>query len=413
VGEFQAGRRWHDEAIALAPENAEIAAARVADGLWLESDPQRLASIGNVWARRFAPSAEPCEWRQAKDKLTIGYIVSAFADSNDVAHIAALVRAHDRAHATVIGYGIGAQSRSQNLAFQGAFDLWQDISPLDSSALALFFERDGLDVVIDVAGFAAPINLLALARLRTAIRVAWIGNDGRVAAPLYDAQLVAASAGPAMTSAWQIAGGYPIGQVPAEPRNTMTGRPIQFGADVVMAQIDAETTRLWSEVLQRQPDAKLLLRAHDMTSRTSADRLVAAFGRDFAGRIDIVTDEDVRDFYARVDVALTPCKGVSPRMAAEALVSGVVPVALGGSGVGKVHASFLEGIGLGSALVAPNQHDYAKHAVHLASSAAARKDVFATLSASGSASEEGVARFAAAIEHHARRVLATAKARAL
>src|SRR5579862_1272550 len=58
VGDLDAARRWHDEAIALAPENAEIVAARVADGLWLETDRQRLETISNAWARRFAPPAK-------------------------------------------------------------------------------------------------------------------------------------------------------------------------------------------------------------------------------------------------------------------------------------------------------------------------------------------------------------------
>jgi len=403
VGEVDAARHWHDEAIALAPENADIAAARIADGLWLERDRERLAAIANAWARRFCPPPKPLQWARSPGKLTIGYIVSAFADPLDAAHIAAVARAHNREHVTVVGYGIGPQSWRQNLPFQGAFDLWQDISPLDMEALALFFERDRLNVVIDVAGFAAPMNMQALARLQNSIRVAWLGNEGRVAGPVYDAQLVPASAEGKAPSLWPIAGGYPVPRLLPEPRKPRSDRPVQFGTDVGMAQIDIETARLWAALLQRQPEAKLLLRARDMSAPANIDGLVAMFGRDLAARIDIVSDEDARGFYSLVDVALTPAKGASPRMAAEALGCGVAPVALGGLGLGSVYAPFLEGVGLGSELVARDPQDYVERAVRLAASPEAGADLFAVLSASGWAGEKGAARFAGAIEDHARR----------
>ncbi|MGH7032338.1 MAG: hypothetical protein ACREFL_01240, partial [Stellaceae bacterium] len=139
-------------------------------------------------------------------------------------------------------------------------------------------------------------------------------------------------------------------------------------------------------------------------------RLVALFGRDLAARIDIVDGEDSSSFYSRVDVALTPAKGASPRMAAEAIACGVTPIALGGEGLGKVYAPFLEGAGIGSPLVARDPQDYAARAVRLARSPESRREALATLSASGWAGEEGVARFARAIEEYARRALNLATA---
>lgn len=409
VGDLEAARRWHDKATTLAPENPYITAARVADGLWLERNHQPLAAISAEWVRQFCPLAKPLQWRQPRGKLSIGYIVSAFADPHDAAHVAAVAHGHDRERTMVTGYGIGPQTWEQNLPFQGAFDRWQDISSLDSEALTLFFERDHLHVVVDVAGFAAPMNMLALAHLQTAIRVSWLGNEGRVAEPIYDAQLVPASADCAAPSYWPIAGGYPVLWAFPEPRKTHSGRAAQFGADVIMAQIDAETRDLWSAVLREHRDAKLFLRARDMTAPANIDRLVDMFGRDLAARIDIV-DDDTSGFYSRVDVALTPTKGVSPRMAAEAFACGVTPIALGGTGLGKVYASFLENVGVGTALVARNQQDYIERAVNLARSPESRREVVATFAASPWAGKQGVARFACVIEEYARRALDPAKA---
>ena len=57
AGEFAASLRWHSEALALAPSDAAIAAARIADGRWLD-DPAALDQRAAAWARDFCPPAK-------------------------------------------------------------------------------------------------------------------------------------------------------------------------------------------------------------------------------------------------------------------------------------------------------------------------------------------------------------------
>jgi predicted O-linked N-acetylglucosamine transferase (SPINDLY family) len=102
-------------------------------------------------------------------------------------------------------------------------------------------------------------------------------------------------------------------------------------------------------------------------------RLIARLGTEIAGRIDILPALSPEAFYAAVDVALTPQRGFSPRMAAEALACGVPPVALTGGGLAEPYGSFLRDHGLGSLLVAADDHEYVNIAVGLASSSAHRE----------------------------------------
>lgn len=407
VGEVVEGRRWHAQATKNAPEDAAVAAARVADGLWLEQDPSRLTEAGAAWARRFCPPAAQRRWQRPHGKLVIGYLVPAFTDPQDAAALAAVARAHDRAHVVVIGYGRGAQVWPENAPLRGVFDSWQDIATLDPGTLARFFVRGGLHVVVDASGFATPLGLLALAALPTAIRVAWLGNACGIGSPIYDAQIVAESAGAASIHAtpWHVPGGYPL--LPSRkklPRVAHAG--IHFGADVKLAQLDSETIAVWSAALQAQPEGKLLLRSNDMVSTGNVDRLVNRFGRELASRIDIVTLGDAAEFYAGIDVALAPRRGASPRMAAEALACGVPTVALAGTQGGEPYAVFLKDLGLGSLLIGADTGDYARLAA-LATAPEARAQIAAAMNRAAPG-EESARRFARAIEEHAKQALESA-----
>ncbi len=398
VGAFTEADHWHARAAELEPENAEIAGARIADNLWTSDDPGKMAAAATDWACHFCAPAKPRQWRRPDGKLVIGYIVSG-CDHDDIDAIAAVARAHDRGRVTVIGYGTGPQGWTSNVAFQGAFDTWQDIRALDPATLARFFLRGGLHVAIDTVGFAAPGNLLSLARLDTAIRVSWLGNSAGLRAPIYDAHIVAGGSG--RETDWSILGGYPV----IQPHQGKTARAadagVVFGSDVKMPQLDDDTVKLWSTLLRAQPDAKLLLRAHDMAAGENIDRLVTHFGRELAARIDIVDAKTSEAFYSSVDVALAPLRGVSARMTAQALACGVPPVAPAGEGAAQPYGAFLRACGLGPMLVAADDRDYVSIALALATSEEARAKAIAAMAEVSEFATDGARRFAAEIENHA------------
>jgi predicted O-linked N-acetylglucosamine transferase (SPINDLY family) len=162
---------------------------------------------------------------------------------------------------------------------------------------------------------------------------------------------------------------------------------------------------MWSAVLQAQPEAKLLLRANDMAPGANIERLIARFGRELAARIDIVTVDSAAEFYAGVDVALTPLRGASPRMAAEALACGVPAVALDCSNAAQPYAAFLRDLGMGAMLLAAEVGDYARIATNIAAAPEIREQIDAAMKTAG---KDGVRRFAGAIEEQAAKALEAA-----
>ncbi len=396
VGEIAEGRRLHERAVALASDDAMIAGALVCDSQWWAADAGAAAAL--AWAQRFCPPAKPARPLSGGSKLVIGYIVPAFVDPLDADAVAAVAHAHDRSTVTVVAYGFGARSWEENLRLSAGFDKWRDISTLDPATTARFFARDGVHVMVDAAGFASPKTLLALARLQNVVRVSWLGNAAGLGQPVYDAMIgPRGAATPPDVAAWTIAGGFPI----AGATQSLVGvksSDVVFGADVTMTQIDPDTTAAWSAVLRAVPQAKLVLRANDMTPGRNIERLIERFGGQLAGRIDLLPALRPMDFYRGIDVALLPLKGASARAAGDALACGIPPVAIVADRGGTPYGALLRDAGLGDVLIAYSVGEYAAMAAALATAPEARSQVVAMIDALRTGEVANVGCYANAIE---------------
>jgi glycosyltransferase involved in cell wall biosynthesis len=232
---------------------------------------------------------------------------------------------------------------------------------------------------------------MAIGRLGSAIRVSWLGVPKALGAPFYDAALGHQAEG---IPAWGTEALYPLVRDWLRPMERRPSAALRFGSDVRLGQLDARTVQLWSAVLTSSTDTTLLLRANDMGPGANVERLIARFGRELAARIDIIDTPVPDEFYRDVDIALAPVKGISPRMAAEAIACGVPVVALDGKGAGELYGAFLRQLGLGGSLVAADERDYVSIALGLATSAHAREQVgteIAALARSGPATARRIA----------------------
>jgi protein O-GlcNAc transferase len=406
VGDFDGARRWHDKACAAAPRDAVIAAAPLADSVWLGGDPAAAAAATGKWLGQFTKPGKPLPRRAPQERLIIAYIVSEFFDRSDAAAVAAVARAHDRSRVRVIGYGVGEKAWDENVALGAAFEQWRDISRLDAATFARTLASDGVDVVIDVGGLAAPATVQALAQAKAALRVAWLHHPVGLAA-IYDAVILNdESNAPSGLRAWPVGwGAYPLAREWRTGIERTTDQNVRFGADVRLRQLNRETIELWSAVLSALPQSVLLLRQNDLTAPENVDRLVERFGRSLAGRIDILTAASPGEFYRHVDVALAPTIGTSPRVVAEALCSDVPALARRHDRPGCTYSSLLDALGLGKDLVATSREDYLAKARSLAVSAETRLRVGAAVTAAVASAETSASQIAQAIEQAASRDL--------
>jgi Flp pilus assembly protein TadD/glycosyltransferase involved in cell wall biosynthesis len=398
VGEGADGRAFHDRACAEAPDDTTVAAGRIADSLWIAADRATVAGWTGDWVDRLAPPRKLAARPKTQPKLTIGYAVSALADPRDAHAIAAVAQAHDRSRVAVRGYAIGAQTWRENAPLSGAFDKWRDVSGLDPATLSRILAGDGLSVIVDCAGAAAPRQLMAIGRLGSAIRVAWLGVPEMLGAPLYQAALGRRAEG---SVEWGAPGIYPLVRDWIRPMERTPSDRVRFASDVQLSQLDPQTVGLWSTVLKGCPEASLLLRANDMAPGANIERLIARFGKELSARIDLIDAVTAEEFYRDVDVALAPVKGVSPRLAAEAIACGVPVVALDGAEPGELYGAFLRQLGLGACLVAADERDYVSIALGLAASRDARAQVESEIAEVARTGPQSARRIAEIIESEA------------
>ena len=406
VGEASAARQWHDRACDAAPEDAAVAAARIADAPMLAHGREQAARWRADWTTRFVRPGKARQWRPAGATLAIGYLVPALLDPKDAAAVAAVARAHSLPGTRVIGYCAGAQSWDENMRLRGAFDKWRDINGFDSATLAKTIAVDGLDVIIDVGGFAAPVGVSALARVNTAIRAAWLCDAAGLENSIYDAAVTSRAERPSANLAWWHPrhGAYPLSVDRTHPRPRRTTEHCRFGADAQLCQIDERTAELWRGVLEATPGSVLLLRGNDMAGG-NVKRLIERFGADVCHRIDVIDAAMVEDFYAEIDIALTPAKGASPRAAAEALACGVPVLALAGG----PYAAMMNDAGLG-AFIAATPAAYVALAAHLAEAADERAKAVAAATTLTDRAADVAREIALAIETGARAMLGAAAA---
>ena len=81
MGDDDEARSWYQQALDMAPDDATVAAAAIADGVWLEPDGGCLGAMN--WVSRFCRPATPRRWRERGDRLVIAYLVSALIDPRD------------------------------------------------------------------------------------------------------------------------------------------------------------------------------------------------------------------------------------------------------------------------------------------------------------------------------------------
>lgn len=314
----------HAEAAAAAPERWQAASLRAADSRWNDdraASDRLLCLLPGLRPASIAPAPS-----RQHARLRIGYVVAGVA-ATDAPFIAAVARSHDRKRTELYGYGVGHLDWSINAPYRAAFDGWCDVARIDPVTLARFFEREGLDVLVDAAGLDFPAGFAAIANLRGTHRLGWSAPAGLET--VYDALILPdAAADGGMAAVRAGAGDLPLPfarRPPAAARKPSDA--IAFGIDAAPVELDDSTLAMLRRVLEAVPSTFCLFRDHGLSHPAIVDRLVAGLGREAAARVDIIRAEDAGAFYCEIDLAIAPLRSRSSRQAVEAVSRGVPLIA--------------------------------------------------------------------------------------
>ncbi|CAO3363865.1 O-linked N-acetylglucosamine transferase, SPINDLY family protein [Azospirillum palustre] len=354
--------------------------------------PETVFKAHAGWAQRHADPLLPAGKRHANPRdperrLRVGYVSPDFCAHSVAFFAEPLIREHDRNRFEVFCYHAAARSDVVTERLKGMADGWRSLVGVDDARAMALIEQDGIDILVDLTGHTANNRLTLFARKPAPVQVSWLGYPDTTGMRAVDWRLSDAIAEPPgeadRLSAERIVRlphGFhsyrpPVDVAPpAEPPSRANGH-VTFGSFNNTSKVTGEVVRVWSEILKRVPNSRLIVKSAQMGDEETRRRYLNTFvqhGID-AGRIELLARIDAANghlrAYDRIDIGLDPFPYNGTTTTCEALWMGVPVVTVAGaSHVARVGASLLTHCGL-TELIAADEAGYIATAVALAGDA--------------------------------------------
>jgi predicted O-linked N-acetylglucosamine transferase (SPINDLY family) len=310
------------QALQRHPDHAAAAANLLVNGCYQgECGLADLQQRAQDWSRIAAQPAAPRPPRRKGAAPRIG-LVSADFRAHPVGMLAiGAVEALAGAGIALSCYSNGSLQDDMTARYRRAAQ-WRDIVGVTDQQAAAQIRRDQIDILIDLSGHSDG-NRLGLFALRPAhLQVSWLGFPATTGLAAMDALLsdpyqVPLAAEPfyaekilRLPHCWAPfeppRDEPPVGLLPALSNGVVT-----FGSFNAVKKISPEMVALWSQLLQRQPDSRLIVKAAAMQCAATRQLLLARFAAHgvSADRLDLVGATSLADHRAwmrRADIALDP-----------------------------------------------------------------------------------------------------------
>jgi protein O-GlcNAc transferase len=380
----------YEHALALRPDYREALANLL---LWLQysdREPQAIFEAHRRWGelveRGLPPPAPHLNTRDPQRRLRVGYLSSDFRQHSVPWFLSPLLAAHDREAVEVFCYAEVPQPDAVTARFQGLADHWRSIVGMSDAALEARIRADRIDILVDMVGHAGVNRLPVFARRPAPVQVDWLGYLNTTGLTAMDYRLVDAITDPpgvadafatetlVRLNTWACFEPYPQAPAPGAPP-CLEADIVTFGSFSSAAKLGDPVLDVWSEILRRVPDSRLLLKGATLDDDGARSHLLARFAQRgvAADRIQLTgwipsTAEHLA-LYNAIDIGLDPFPHNGVTTTCEGLWMGVPIVALlGNRHCARISGSFLTQVGLPE-LIAEDAASYVEIAVRLAGGA--------------------------------------------
>ncbi len=338
------------------------------------------ARLKNLAARGRAHDNDPDPDR----RLRIGYLSPDFRRHSVAYFLEPVLAHHDRTAFEIIAYSNTAREDSVTERLRALCDGWRCIRGLDDEAAAELIRRDGVDILVDLAGHTAGGRPLVAARKPAPVQVNWLGYPDTTGLEAVDYRLTDEHADPpgkpdayASERLVRLPAPFlcylpPREAPPVTPRPDSSAGRIRFGAFHNLAKINASVAEAWARILAALPEAELVVKSRVLEDPAARRRLTALLERAGISERRFKLRGAAADLrahlaaIAEVDVALDAFPYAGTTTTCEALWMGVPVVTLAGDRhAARTGATLLAAVGL-SDLVAHSTEEYIACAVRLA-----------------------------------------------
>lgn len=330
-----------------------------------DAAPEAIFAEHVDWGRRVSrgkPDRAHANDRNPERRLRIGYVSPDFREHALAYFIEPVLAGHDRAKFEAVCYSDAATEDGVTARLRVHAAQWRESGKLDAEALARQIRDDRIDILVDLAGHSVGGKRMPVFAQKPApLQASWLGYLNTTGLPAMDYRITDAFACPQgwerhhterllrlPDSQWCFAADArapAVGPLPAARDAAVT-----FGSLHNLAKVSIEVIALWSRLLLRVPDSRLLLLAPDLEH--SSRRLTAQFAThgidasrlEFTDRLPIA---GYLELHNRIDINLDAFPYTGGTTTCHSLWMGVPVVTLqGNTVVSRGGASLLNAVGL-------------------------------------------------------------------
>jgi predicted O-linked N-acetylglucosamine transferase (SPINDLY family) len=301
------------------------------------------------------PHANP---RHGARRLKVGYVSPDFREHACGRFLEPLLAAHDKAQVEVWAYAELTREDAVTARYRGHVDHWVPTRGLSDEALAERIRADGIDVLVDVAGHTAGNRLGVFARKPAPVSLSWLGYGYTTGLQAIDYYLTDAASVPEGSESlfaetpWRLPAGFVYRPSPGMgepgPLPALRHGHVRLGTLTRAVRINAQTVQVWSQILHRLPNARLVVDSRSFADAAAQQALCARFAEQGIGadRLDIGYHSPPWDVLRSIDIGLDCFPHNSGTTLFESLYLGVPFVTLAGrASVGRLGSSILQALG--------------------------------------------------------------------
>ncbi|KAF0219379.1 MAG: hypothetical protein FD174_2078 [Geobacteraceae bacterium] len=351
--------------------------------------PREIFAEHLTWAKRHAEplmaASFSCPNAPVPDRpLRVGYVSPDFKIHPVAFFIQPALAAHNHERFMVFCYSDAIVPDSFTEQLKKLPDQWRTIAGVSDEESAEVIRKDGIDILVDLAGHTANNRMLMFARKPAPIQISWLGYPDTTGLAAVDYRITDAKADPpglteqfhteqllrlpATFLCYRPAQNAPdVGPLPAG----LTG-PVTFASFNNFAKVTPEAIALWARILLAVPGSRLMLKSLGLGEESMQKHVQETFASHGVapGRLEMQGNTlsylGHLDLYNRVDIALDTFPYNGTTTTCEALWMGVPVITLRGkTHVSRVGVSLLSTAGCGE-LIAETPEEYLETAVRLA-----------------------------------------------
>ncbi|MCE5339719.1 MAG: hypothetical protein LLF92_01150 [Planctomycetaceae bacterium] len=315
--------------------------------------PQTLFHEHIKWGKNFT-SDVPLKHTNTPEpdrKLRIGYVSPNFNQHSVAYFFEPVLESHNRSAFEIFGYNNSKETDRVTKRMRPQFDNFKDIHGLTDQQAADTIARDKIDILVDLAGHTAGGRLAAFTRKPAPIQVTWLGYPDTTGLSQMDYRITDELADPPDNHKYYtesqicLPTGFlcyrppdfapPLAECPCVKNGFTT-----FGSFNINQKINLEVMSLWSQILKRVENSRLILKIRGGQHTSMQEYYFEIFEKLGVqkNRIEIhghKSPAEHLELYNRIDIGLDTFPYNGTTTTCEALWMGVPVISL----VGDCHSS--------------------------------------------------------------------------